>query len=56
MKSIKKSLKINSEGSLVEWNDYLKRWELVYRSWSWNDIDSDFLEESKENYQRNIQE
>ena len=55
MKAQKKSLKINSEGCLVEYNYNLRRWELTSRAWSWSDIDPEFLEESKEyweNYQK----
>lgn len=53
MKTTKTILKINTNGELVEFNQRLRRWELTSRSWSWSDIDSQFLEESKENYQKN---
>ncbi|MCT3917532.1 hypothetical protein HZQ04_15835 [Elizabethkingia anophelis] len=53
MKTIKKILKINSNGELVEYNDKLRRFELTSRSWSWSDISPEYLEESKENYERN---
>lgn len=53
MKTVKKSLKINSNGELVEFNERLRRWELVSRSWNWDDIDPNYLAESKENWGRN---
>lgn len=43
-------LKINSNGELVQYNERLRRWELVSKAWSWSDIDEDELEESKENW------
>jgi hypothetical protein len=52
MKALKKSLKIDSTGSLVSFNYSLRRWELTYRSWSWSDIDPEHLAESKENQAR----
>jgi len=52
MKVIKKSLKINSTGSLVEWNSSLRRWELTAKSWSWSDIDPEYLEESRDNHEQ----
>lgn len=55
MKAIKKSLRINYKGELVEYNQNLSRWELVSRPWSWDDIDPIHLEESKENYKLNNQ-
>ncbi len=45
-------LKINSNGELVQYNERLRRWELVSKAWSWSDIDDDELEESKENWKR----
>lgn len=49
----KQTLKINSNGELVEFNEKLRRWELTSRSWSWSDISPEYLEESKENYEKN---
>ena len=53
MKTIKKTLKINSNGELVELNTKLNRWELTSKAWSWSDISAEYLEESKENYEKN---
>ena len=53
MKAIKKILKINSNGELVEWNEKLRRFELTSRAWSWSDISPEYLEESKDNHERN---
>lgn len=53
MKTTKKILKINSNGELVQYNERLRRWESVSIAWSWSDISPEYLEESKENYERN---
>ena len=53
MKAIEKILKINSEGLLVQFNQRLRRWESAYRTWTWDDIHPDYLDESKENYLSN---
>lgn len=45
-------LKINSNGELVQYNERLRRWELVSKSWSWSDIDEEHLEDSKANWKR----
>ena len=45
-------LKINSNGQLVQYNERLRRWELTSKSWSWDDIDKEELQESKENWKR----
>lgn len=50
MKTIKKILKINSMGRLVEWNDRLNRFELSNRPWGWSDITHGYVRESKRNY------
>ena len=50
MKVIETKLKINSDGVLVEWNNSLRRWESTFKTWSWDDIHPDYLEESKENW------
>lgn len=54
MKAIKKILKINSNGELVEWNERLRRFEATSQSWSWSDISAEHLQESKENYEKKI--
>lgn len=46
----KKILKINSDGMLVEFNNSLNRFEIVSRSWSWNDITKGYRRESRKNY------
>lgn len=56
MKTKTKILKINNEGSLVEWNDILGRFELVYRAWSWGDISRGYVRESKRNFKKNKQD
>jgi hypothetical protein len=48
-----KILKINSEGSLVEFNSKLKRFELTSRSWCWGDITKGYVRESRRNYKKN---
>jgi hypothetical protein len=48
-----KILKINSEGSLIEWNDRLRRFELTNRAWRWGDITPGYVRESKRNYKLN---
>lgn len=53
MKAKNKILRINSEGSLVEWNDKLNRFELTSRAWSWSDITPGYVRESKRNYRAN---
>ena len=53
MKAKTKILKINSEGSLVELNDRLNRFELTSRAWSWSDITPGHVRESKRNYKAN---
>ena len=50
MKAIETIFKININGQLVKYNSRLNRWESVYMSWSWEDIHSDYLQESEENY------
>jgi len=53
MKAKTKILKINSDGSLVEWNDRFNRFELTIRAWSWSDITPGYFRESKRNYKAN---
>ncbi|MGJ1362905.1 hypothetical protein ACR79B_20665 [Sphingobacterium spiritivorum] len=53
MNTLKKILKINSNGELVQFNERLRRWESTSMVWGWDDIDPEYLEESKENYDRN---
>jgi len=50
MKATKKILKIDSNGSLVEYNDRLRIFESVSRSWNWSDIAKGHVRESKKNY------
>lgn len=53
MKTKTKILKINVDGSLVEWNGKLNRFELTSRTWSWSDITYGYVQESKRNYKAN---
>lgn len=55
MKTKKPILKINNSGELVEFNNLLKRWEIVSRSWSWSDITTGYIRESKKNYKKSKQ-
>ncbi|MGJ1424539.1 hypothetical protein ACR79B_11140 [Sphingobacterium spiritivorum] len=52
MNTLKKILKINSNGELVQFNERLRRWESTSMPWGWDDIHPDYLDESKENYDR----
>ena len=56
MKTKKQILKINSDGSLVEWNHRLNRFELSSRVWGWGDITPGYVRESKRNYKSNNKE
>lgn len=56
MKTIRKILRIAADGCLVQYNERLRVWELVYRSWSWADIDKKYFKQSKLNYERNEKE
>lgn len=53
MKASKVILKINEEGSLVQWNNALNRFEIVSRPWNWGDITKGYIRESKRNYKLN---
>lgn len=50
---MKKILKINRDGFLVEWNNNLRRFELTSRAWSWSDITPGYVRESRKNYKIN---
>lgn len=49
---MKKIVKINTNGELVEYNNKLGRFELIQRPWSWGDITRGYIRESKRNYKR----
>jgi integrase len=51
MTVVERILKINTYGELVQFNSGLRRWELVSIAWSWGDIHSDHIDESKENWE-----
>lgn len=46
-------LKIDINGSLVELNERLNRWEICSRSWSWDDISKGYKRESRRNHKLN---
>ncbi len=51
MKTVKKILKINKDGLLVESKDGGRTWVMpVGKAWSWADISKGYLRESKKNY------
>ncbi|HMO62230.1 MAG TPA: hypothetical protein PKC39_08285 [Ferruginibacter sp.] len=57
MQSKKVSLRIDKNGSLLQYNERLRRWELASRAWGWDDIDPEYLSESRKNwrdYQKRI--
>ena len=58
MKNLKVSskpiLRIDEDGDLLELNEKLNSWELISRSWSWDDIAKGYKRESIRNYKNKI--
>ena len=49
----KQIIKIDSNGSLVQLNQKLGRWEHCDKAWSWDDISKGYKRESRRNYKAN---
>ena len=46
-------IRIDENGTVVQYNDKLGRWEQYSRPWSWDDITPGYKRESKRNYKNN---